>query len=45
MNAQSSIIPFTFENTSTIRAEMIDGKPCPEAGHPYCRRFASHDLG
>lgn len=27
MNAQSSIIPFTFENTSTIRAEMIDGKP------------------
>lgn len=27
MNAQSSIIPFTFENTSTIRTESVDGQP------------------
>ena len=27
MNAQSSIIPFVFENSSTIRTESIDGQP------------------
>ena len=27
MNAQSSIIPFTFENSSTIRTESVNGQP------------------
>ena len=27
MNAQSSIIPFTFENSTTIRTESIEGQP------------------
>lgn len=27
MNAQSSIIPFTFQNSSTIRTESINGQP------------------
>ena len=27
MNAQSSIIPFTFENSTTIRTESVNGQP------------------